>query len=100
MNKDIKKIKELLSTNKEIYEKYNIKKIGIFGSYLSGKNKKSSDLDLLIEFNETIGLFEFVHLANELQKLLKVKIDLTTLNALKPYIKEKILREVYWVERS
>lgn len=92
-----KKIKQILLTNNKLYKKYNIKKLGIFGSYSSGKNKKNSDIDLLVEFSETIDLFEFAHLTREFQQLLKIKIDLVTPNALKPYIKDKILKEVDWV---
>lgn len=95
-----KNIRKVLSKSREIFEKYKIKKLGIFGSYLRGENKKRSDIDLLIEFKEVIDLFEFVHLTNELQKLLRIKVDLATPNALKPYIKEKILKEVEWIERA
>lgn len=94
-------IKRMLSLDdREIFEKYKIRRLGLFGSYLKGRNKKRSDLDLLVEFKESIDLFEFVHLTNELQKLLKVKVDLATPKALKPYIRDKILKEVDWIERS
>lgn len=94
-----KNIKKILLNNREIFETYKIKRLGIFGSYLSGKNKNTSDIDILVEFNETTDLFEFVHLINELQKLLKIKVDLVTPGALKPYMKEKILKEVDWFEK-
>ncbi|MBI5573982.1 MAG: nucleotidyltransferase family protein [Elusimicrobia bacterium] len=94
-----KNIKKVLSQNTEIFTRHKIKRLGIFGSYLTGKNKRNSDIDLLVEFNETVDLFEFVRLTNELQKLLNVKVDLVTPNALKPYIKDKILKEVNWLER-
>ncbi len=92
-------MKRVLLENAEIFTEHKIKRLEIFGSYLKGKNKKTSDIDLLVEFKETIDLFEFVHLSRELEKLLMVKVDLVTPNALKPYLKDKILKEVNWFER-
>jgi len=53
---------------------------------------------LLVEFEDVIDLFDFVHLTDEIQKVLKVKVDLSTPDAIKPYIKPMILREVEWIE--
>lgn len=89
-------IKKILLKNKEIFEKYRIKRLGIFDSFLKGTNKKNSDIDLLVEFNEVIDLFEFVHIGRQFKKIFGVKVDLVTPGALKPYIKDKILKEVNW----
>ena len=91
---DIKKV--LLSCN-DLYKEYNIAKIGLFGSYNSKKNNNTSDIDLIVEFSKTINLFKFAHLIKELQQLLNSKVDLVTPNALKPYIKKQILKEVDWI---
>ena len=99
MKNTIGNIKKILLNQKEMFEQYKIKNLGIFGSYLAGKNKKNSDIDLLVEFKESVNIFEFIHLRREIQKILKTKIDLTTPNALKPYIKNKILHEVNWIEK-
>lgn len=89
-------IKKKLLNHIEVYNKYRIKKLGLFGSYLTGNIRKTSDIDLLVEFKETIDLFDFVSLSKELQKILGAKVDLVTSNALKPYIKNRVLREVEW----
>ena len=94
---DYKEIKKALSADSELNKKYNIKKIGIFGSYNTGNNKKESDIDLLVEFSQTIDLFKFIQLTRELQQLLKIKVDLVTPDALKPYTKDRILNEVDWI---
>lgn len=91
-------IKRILKENKKILKKYKVNKIGIFGSFISGKTNKKSDIDLLVEFDGLIDLFEFVHLTDEIQKILKTKVDLATPDAIKPYIKPKIMREVEWIE--
>jgi len=93
-----KDIEKILRRNKAILKKYKVNKVGIFGSFATGKTKKKSDVDLLVEFEDVIDLFDFVHLTDEIQKVLKVKVDLSTPDAIKPYIKPMILREVEWIE--
>jgi predicted nucleotidyltransferase len=93
-----KDIERILRRNKATLKKYKVNKVGIFGSFARGKTKKKSDVDLLVEFEDVIDLFDFVHLTDELQKILKVKVDLSTPDAIKPYVKPMILREVEWIE--
>jgi predicted nucleotidyltransferase len=91
-------IKRVLIKNKRLLKRYKVNKIGIFGSCATGKMKKKSDVDLLVDFDETIDLFDYVHLSDEIKQMLKAKVDLSTPDAIKPYIKPKILREVEWIE--
>lgn len=97
--KKIEKIKQKLEELKPMLEKdYRIKSIGVFGSYVRGEEKKTSDLDILVEFEEPIGLFKFIDLEELLKKLLKVKkVDLVSKDALKPYIGAEILKEVSYL---
>jgi len=78
-------------------EKYKVKEIGIFGSYVRGKQSKRSDLDILVEFEEVPDLFTFLELEDFLSKKLKVKVDLVMKSALKPYIGKIILQEVVYL---
>jgi predicted nucleotidyltransferase len=91
-------IKKVLLKNKRILKKYKVNKIGIFGSLVTGKMKRKSDVDLLIEFDDMIDLFDFIHLNDEIQQILKNRVDLVTPDTIKPYIKSKILKEVEWIE--
>ena len=75
-------------------EKYKVKYLGVFGSYVRGEQKKSSDLDILVEFQEPVGLFEFMGLEEYLAKNTGVKVDLVSKKALKPRIGKHILEEV------
>jgi len=98
MNKDFMEIKHILSQNKEqLLRDYKVKEIGIFGSFVRNEQKKSSDLDILVEFEEPIGLFKFMDLEEYLKSLLDVKIDLVSKKALKPYIGKYILEEVVYI---
>jgi len=93
--KDLKQIQSILSKHKEeLRRKYKVKEIGVFGSYVRGEQKKSSDIDILVEFEESIGFFKFLEMEEHISKILSVKADLVTKNALKPRIGEHILKEV------
>jgi uncharacterized protein len=83
--------------NSEIMRNYNVKQIGIFGSYIHSKQKKKSDVDLLIEFSKTPSLFRFIELENYLTEILGVKVDLVMKSALKPAIGKRILNEVVYL---
>ncbi len=89
INKSLDEIKKILKEHeKELKEKYGLKEIGIFGSYLRGEAKKGSDVDILVEFDPDakISLLYFVELENYLSDLLGVKVDLVEKSALKPRI--------------
>ncbi len=94
---NLERIISILKEHKaELKEKYGVKEIGIFGSYVRGEYKEKSDLDILVEFEEDakIGLLKFVNLENYLSDLIGVKVDLVEKSALKPRIGKNILREV------
>ena len=100
MRKSLNEIKKILKEQeKELKERYGIKEIGIFGSYLRGEAKEESDLDILVEFEPEakISLLEFVELENYLSDLLGVKVDLVEKSALKPRIGKQVLNEVVYI---
>ncbi|WP_457548464.1 nucleotidyltransferase family protein [Archaeoglobus sp.] len=95
---DVDYIKEIILKHKDyLKKKFNVKEIGLFGSYVRGEQKESSDIDILVEFEETPTLLEFVELENYLTELLGVKVDLVMKRALKPKIKETVLKEVVYI---
>lgn len=76
-------------------EKYHVKRIGFFGSYARNEQREDSDVDILVEFSKPVG-FEFIDLKFYLEELFNRKVDLATVEALKPRIKEDILKEVIY----
>ena len=76
---------------------FKIKQLGIFGSYVRDEQKRNSDVDILVEFSETPGLFDFMKIENNLGALLKKKVDLVMKGALKPAIGKHIMNEVVYV---
>ncbi|MBI5701149.1 nucleotidyltransferase family protein [Candidatus Saganbacteria bacterium] len=93
----MKKFKEIeLAINKHkpfMAEEFKVKSMEIFGSFARGEQTEQSDLDILVEFYETIDLFAFIRLENFLSSAVGIKIDLITKDALKPRIKDRILQE-------
>lgn len=88
-------IKRVLRDYKSVLEKkYHVHTLGIFGSYLHNEQAGDSDLDILVDFSSPISLFEFIDMEEELSELLRIKVDLVSRNALKPFIGRRILSEV------
>ena len=78
----------------ELAARHKIKSLGIFGSYVRGEARSTSDVDLLVEFSETPDIFKFMDLEDDLTALLGRKVDLVTRPALKGNRGNRILREV------
>lgn len=76
--------------------KYGIKVLAIFGSYGRGQETKESDVDILVDFKRPIGI-EFIDLAQELENLLEIKVDLVSKNGIKPEYLKQIESELNYV---
>lgn len=98
MQLDINYIKNVVDKNINFLKKtYFVKSIGVFGSVATGRSTKFSDVDLLVEFQEPVGMFKFIELEEYLSKILGRKVDLVTKNALKEPIKQEVLSEIIYV---
>jgi len=98
MSNEFKKNIKIINQNLDSLKKdYGVKRIGVFGSFASGKQKPNSDIDILVEFSQPVDFFDFLDLEDYLSKILKRKVDLATKNALKPMIKKRILKQVIYV---
>ncbi|MBA7617894.1 hypothetical protein ES703_25212 [subsurface metagenome] len=96
--KKIEELKKILTEHKpEIEKKFKVKSIGIFGSYVRSEHRKKNDLDVLVEFAEPVGMFDFLDLEEYLQNIFRLKVDLVSRKALKPKIGEYILNEVVYI---
>jgi predicted nucleotidyltransferase len=78
----------------EFEERYKVKSVGVFGSYVRGDQEETSDLDVLVDFDEPPSLFEFLRLESYLSQILGVEVDLVMRSALKPRIGQRILNEL------
>lgn len=77
-----------------ILEKYNVKTIGIFGSYARGVQRPDSDLDILVNFKERKSLLTLVRIERELSEAIGVKVDLLTEQSVSPYLIDRIKSEM------
>ncbi len=81
--KSLQEIKSTLHKNKNyLFSEYPIKSIAIFGSYARKQQNNESDLDLLIELNDKIGI-RFIDLADEIENLVGFKVDLVSKKGVK-----------------
>jgi len=93
-----KKLEEVLSVIKEhkkyLEERYMVKEIGVFGSFVRSEQKRGSDIDVLVDFYEVPDFFEFLNLEGYLERILRRKVDLVRKPVVRKELKKKILSEV------
>ena len=93
----IENIKSILKKNEVVLKaKYPIASIAIFGSYARKQQSIASDIDLLVDFNDIMGL-RFVDLAEDLEKILNNKVDLVCRKGLKEKFWDNIKNELVYV---
>jgi predicted nucleotidyltransferase len=76
-----------------ILNRYKVKRVGLFGSYIRGEMRKDSDIDILVEIEKDISLLDFVGLKLEIEEILGYPVDLVEYKTIKPLLKERILKE-------
>lgn len=74
--KDILEIEDIKKALKKVLNKYPVSRVNLFGSYARGEANEESDVDLIIEFTEEIGLFKKLGLKEELAEVLNRDVDL------------------------
>src|SRR3989344_7801096 len=90
-NKEIERIKSKII---KILKSNNVKRAGIFGSYSRGEQRKNSDIDIAVKIKDkNMSLLGFIRLIRILENALKRKVDLVEYDAIKPRIKDNILKE-------
>jgi uncharacterized protein len=76
--KNLNEIRETLLRQKEkLKERYQVKELGIFGSFVRNEQKDDSDIDIFVEFSETPNMFKFIDLEIELEEILNHKVALS-----------------------
>lgn len=95
MNRELQEIKGALGKlERQIRKEYKAEIIGLFGSYVRGEQKGESDVDVLVRFLDGATLFDFVGLADFLEERLSLEVDIVSERALRPELKEQILKDV------
>jgi len=86
-------IETLRAHKEEIKERYSVRRIGVFGSYVRGEQEETSDIDVLVEF-ETSTFDNFMDLAFYLEELFGRKVDLLTPEGVKGIRIKEIAKEI------
>lgn len=92
-----KEILKLLSQNKsELEKKFKVSRLALFGSYARGDQRPDSDVDILVDVDPSIGL-EFVNLAERIEQLIELPVELVSRRAVKPRNMKFIEQELIYV---
>ena len=91
-------ILDFLRINKKLLkEKYQVTKIGLFGSYARNEAREDSDIDIAVEIESRNSFRSFFSLLHFLEDSFHKKIDLGMETSLKPIAKKEILKEIIYV---
>ncbi len=103
MKKAVRNVEEataILREHKaEVVQKYHVSQIGIFGSFVRGEQRRQSDIDIIVEFDQRNipGLIKFIEMERHLEKLLRKKVDLVRKGGIRPELRKSILKEVVYI---
>lgn len=90
-------LNDLLKSRREdilrIAAKHGAHNVRVFGSVARGEADSQSDIDLLVEFKRGTTLLGHAALAQELEDLLGVKVDVVSERGLRDRVRERVLRE-------
>ena len=86
-------IRILKEHREELIERYGVKSVALFGSVARDETTLASDIDMLVEFDQPVGLFGLFALQDHLEDLLGIPVDLGTPDSLKPRLRENVLQE-------
>lgn len=87
------KLDQIKSKALPILKEAGVTRSSLFGSYVKGEEKDSSDIDILVDFPRGKSLFDFIGLQLKLEDALHKKVDLITYKGLKPRLRQRILSE-------
>ena len=95
--KSLQDIRIILQRNKQyLFNDYPITSLAIFGSYARKEQHEKSDLDILVEFRDKIGV-RFIDLAEEIEELIGSKVDLVSRNGIKDKYFQAINSDLIYV---
>jgi len=97
---NIDEAKAILKEHKaEVVLKYRVREIGIFGSFVRGEQKRRSDVDILVEFDQRNmpGLLKLIEMEMYLERLLRKRVDVVIKSGIRPELRKGILKEVVYI---
>ena len=93
-NPDLERIRAILREFLPVLvEQHQVKSLSVFGSYVRDEQQRHSDVDILVDFDETPSFFQIIELETQLSDALGLQVDLVMRDALRPAIRKNILRD-------
>lgn len=87
-------LRAILQAHKdELHDRFHVESLSIFGSVSRGTARPDSDIDILVCYRNTPGIFEFLRLKQYLEGIMGRRVDLVTEGALKKQLKRGIIQE-------
>lgn len=93
----LEKVKTAIRANDDKIHSLGVKSLLVFGSVVRGEATEKSDLDILVDFSEPVGLFGLLEVKYFLEEILNCKVDLGTIGSLRPEFKENVFKEAIQV---
>ncbi|QUV99650.1 nucleotidyltransferase family protein [Chloracidobacterium sp. MS 40/45] len=98
MARDVQSLlRQLEGVAEEIRRRYRAEIVGIFGSYVRGEQRETSDLDVLVRFTPGATLFDLVGLADFLEERLGIRVDIVPVDTLREEIRDRVLQEAVYL---
>jgi len=98
MARDVQSLlRQLEGVAEEIRHRYRAEIVGIFGSYVRGEQRETSDLDVLVRFTPGATLFDLVGLADFLEERLGIRVDIVPVDTLREEIRDRVLQEAVYL---
>jgi predicted nucleotidyltransferase len=94
---NLKSVSQLFQAHQDDLHQRGVKSLAVFGSVARGESNQASDIDVLVEFERPVGLFEFIRLKYFLENLTGCSVDLVTPDAIRLAMRENIAREAVYV---
>lgn len=95
--KELATIKQIIKELKPVLEKkFHVSSIGVFGSVARNDYSESSDVDIIVDFSQPIGI-EFIDLADLLEEKFHEQVDLVSKKGIKPQYFSSIENEIVYV---
>ncbi|MEK7535789.1 MAG: nucleotidyltransferase family protein [Patescibacteria group bacterium] len=88
------KVAEISKKITPILREHGVLKAAVFGSVSRGEDKPQSDIDILVRLGKPMGMFAYIGLIRDMEKILGRKVDLVTENSLNKFIKPYIVNDL------
>ena|SRR3989304_663534 len=90
-------LRTLEQLKKEIKTRFKVKEIGVFGSVIRKEQRETSDIDILVDFEDGADIFDLVGLALFLEERFNQKVDVVPKEDLRKELRESVLKEVVYL---